>query len=561
MSPESLSRKELELELQEMRHSLQALEKCRKALEKRKQEYERLIETAPDAMVFVNRQGKIVLLNAQLEEMFGYGEGELIGADLEILIPERFREKHRHLMAQYFANPSTRPMGVIYEIYALRKDGREFPADISLSTLQLDNTLVAVASVRNITERKQIEEKLEHNYHTQKVTSTVLKIALEPIPLEEQLERILSCILTIPHLSLQSKGGICLVEEETGDLVMKAVHGFADTEEPPCLRVARGRCLCGKAVSTGKVIFSDCRDLDHEYRGVSFPHGHYCVPIIAEDRPLGLINVFVKEGHKRNESEENFLVSIANTLAGVIERRKAQQEKEMLQEQLMETEKQAALGRLTANMAHEIRNPLTAIGGFARRLRKNNENKGREKSYADIIVAEAERLEHILKKVLIISENTDHPKELVQINTLLDESLHRFEFLCHERAIAVSKAYAIGLPLVLIDQEHVREAFMNIIANAVESMSGGGTLRVTSSPETFRNKPYVKVTIEDSGGGIPEDMQQLIFEPFFSTKSPQQGTGLGLVLAKKVVEQQGGLIQLHSKAGEGTALTLLFPVR
>jgi len=559
MKKKSITREQLEQQLIDMRASLEDLEMCREALEKRKGEYQKLLETAPDAMVFVNRQGAIVLVNAQLEEIFGYGPGELVGRDLGCLIPERFRDKHHKLMTQYFEQPSSRPMGLIYEIYGLRKNGTDFPADISLSSLKMDDETVAVASVRDITERKQVEEKLEHNYHIQRVTSSVLKIALEPLTLDEQFDRILDLTLTIPHLALQSKGGICLVEEGTGDLVMKAVRGFGPAERPPCLRIAQGKCLCGKAVATGKVIFSNCLEEGHELEPLPFPHGHYCVPIVSGERTLGLVNVFVKEGHKRQEWEEEFLVAIANTLAGIIERHRANQEKTMLQEQLMQAEKMVALGRLTANVAHEIRNPLTAVGGFARRLHKSAHLESREKEYVAIIVAEVARLEKILNKVLLISKGLELAKEPHDIHTLLDEVLRLYEFLCKERSIIVSREYGIEHPDILIDREHVREAIMNVLANAIDSMSRGGKLLISTREEIVEGQSFVDVAIQDSGEGIPEEQLKMIFEPFFTTKGPQKGTGLGLVLAKKVVEEHGGFIRVKSKVGEGTTLNLLFP--
>jgi PAS domain S-box-containing protein len=560
MKRNSITREQLEQELAEMRVTMQALEKCRKALEKSKSEYQRLLETAPDAMVFINQQGTIVLVNAQLEAMFDFGPGELVGKDLGCLIPERFREKHRKMLARYFEKPSSRPMGLIFEIYGRRKNGSEFPADISLSSLKMDGETVAAASVRNITERKQFEEKLEHNYHIQRVTSAVLKIALEPLSLDEQLDRILDLTLTIPHLSLQSKGGICLVEEGSGDLVMKAVRGFSQSERPPCLRIAQGKCLCGKAAATGKVIFSDGMEEGHEFVPLPFPHGHYCIPIVSGERTLGLVNVFVKEGHKRNDSEEEFLVAIANTLVGIIERHRANQGKTMLQEQLMQAEKMVACGRLTANVAHEIRNPLTAVGGFARRLHKSVHLGSREKGYVDIIVAEVDRLEKILNSVLIISKGAEMAKEYHDIHALLDEVLRLYEFLCKERSIIVTRTYRIQKPDIFIDKEHVREAVMNVVVNAIDSMARGGRLMVSTCEETVAGRPFVDVAIQDSGEGIPEEQLKMIFEPFFTTKGPHKGTGLGLVLAKKVVEDHGGFIRVKSKAGEGTTLNLLFPV-
>ena len=560
MKRNPMTKKQLEQELADMRRSFQELEKCRAALEKSKEEYEKLFEAAPDAIVFVNRQGKIILVNAQLEEMFGYAPGELVGRELGVLIPERYRARHAKYVAHYFEKPGSRPMGVIFEIYGLRKAGVEFPADISLSCLQLDDETLTAASVRNITERKLIEKKLEHNYHIQRVTSEVLKIALEPLSLVEQLDRILDLALTIPHLALQSKGGICLIEEETGDLVMKAVRGFAPSEQPPCLRIAQGRCLCGQAVVTGKVIFSNCVEEGHEAgAGLPFPHGHYCIPIIAGAKTLGLINVFVKEGHKRKESEEEFLVAIANALAGIIERHRADEEKIRLQEQLMQAEKLAALGRLTANVAHEIRNPLTAVGGFARRLHKSVQPGGREKEYADIIVSEVDRLEKILNNVLLISRDAELDKGSHNIHDLLDEILRHYGALCRERSIEVSKSYGITLPDILIDREHAREAIMHVVGNAVDSMPGGGSLIVSTADETLDGRSFVDVGIQDSGGGIPEELQKMIFEPFFTTKGPQKGTGLGLAIAKKVMEDHGGFIRVRSTIGAGTMLHLLFP--
>jgi PAS domain S-box-containing protein len=560
MKRNTMTKKQLEQELADMQRSARELEKCRAALEKSKEEYEKLFAAAPDAIVFVNRQGRIVLVNAQLEEMFGYGPGELIGRDLGALIPARYRDRHAKYVAGYFEKPGSRPMGVIFEIYGLRKDGTEFPADISLSCLELDDETLTAASVRNITDRKLIEKKLEHNYHIQRVTSSVLKVALEPLSLEEQLDRILDLALTIPHLALQSKGGICLVEEETGDLVMKAVRGFGPREQPPCLRIAQGRCLCGKAVVTGKVIFSDCFEEGHEAgEGLPFPHGHYCIPIIAGTKTLGLINVFVKEGHKRKESEEEFLVAIANALAGVIARHRADEEKNRLQEQLMQAEKQAALGRLTANVAHEIRNPLTAVGGFARRLHKSVQPGSREGEYADIIVSEVERLEKILHNVLLISGDGELARVIHDIHDLLDEILRHYEPVCRERSITLSRSYGITLPELLIDREHAREAIMHVVANAVDSMPGGGRLLVSTADETVDGRSFVAVGVEDSGEGIPEEQQKMIFEPFFTTKGPQKGTGLGLAIAKKVMEDHGGLIRVKSRPGEGTTLHLLFP--
>ncbi len=181
------------------------------------------------------------------------------------------------------------------------------------------------------------------------------------------MERVLNLIFTIPGLALESKGAIYLVEDEPGILVLKAPRKDSFSGELPCERIAFGKCLCGAAASTCTTVFADCLDGRHEITAVNdFPHGHYCVPIVSGNETLGLINVFVREGHKRSIGEEEFLTNVAHTLAGVIRRSRTEREKDRLREQLAQSEKLSALGRITASVADEIRNPLTSVGGFAR---------------------------------------------------------------------------------------------------------------------------------------------------------------------------------------------------
>ncbi len=171
----------------------------------------------------------------------------------------------------------------------------------------------------------EIEEQLNRNYWIQKTISSVLKISLEPISLKEQVEKTLDLILSIPWLSLESKGCIFLADEDHPTLNLTAQRGLSEALLTSCAKVSFGHCLCGRAASTGKVVFADRLDKRHEtrYEGIH-EHGHYCIPIKVGKRLLGVINTYIHPGHKRDKIEVDFLKAIANTLASVIERKRAE---------------------------------------------------------------------------------------------------------------------------------------------------------------------------------------------------------------------------------------------
>ncbi|MBI5741740.1 MAG: PAS domain S-box protein [Nitrospirae bacterium] len=548
-------------ELEEMRRKVGEVNECETELLQAQKKYEKLLETAPDAMVFVNRDMKIVMANAQFEVMFGYARDEIAGKDLDVLIPGRFHEKHRRHVRGYFAAPRVRHMGEGYELYALRKNGEEFPVDISLSSLNVDSEIIATAAIRDITRRKQMEEQDDMNYHIQKVMNSMLKISLEPLPLHEQCRRILDLIILVPHLSMQSRGAIFIVDEDKpATLKMVAQRGLSEGERLLCESIPFGKCLCGEAALHAELIYADQVDDRHtiHFEGM-YPHGHYCVPIVSGGSTLGLINIFVREGHKRSGGEAEFLTSVATTLAGIIERKRTEEEKRGLQEQLLQAEKLAALGRFAANVAHEIRNPLTAIGGFARRLERKVAEGTKEKDYLSFIISEVNRLEGILKSVLVYSRDTGPNIEEYDIHEILDRVLNLNEEICREKSISVNKAYG-DVPRIPIDKEHAIEAVENIVLNAVDFMPGGGVLTVVTAEEIHEGRPYVCVKISDTGMGILPERLNLIFEPFYTTKVLEKGTGLGLSITRKIVESHGGFVEVKSAVDKGSTFTLCFPL-
>jgi signal transduction histidine kinase len=269
----------------------------------------------------------------------------------------------------------------------------------------------------------------------------------------------------------------------------------------------------------------------------------------------------MKDEKKTKKQLINELIEMRKVLAEQEKSKRGGQEVEgKLQKKLIEYEKLSALGRLTANVAHEIRNPITVIGGLTERLKKTIPPETKEKEYLDLISLEAKRLEEILKDVLVFSNKPFFLKEKQDINKIIEESLDAYEDACKSYSIKVHKCLG-NVTQVYLDKRLVKEAINNLISNAIDAMPDGGSLTVVTSEDFLSGKNYVTVKVTDTGAGISEENIGMIFEPFFTTKVSKKETGLGLPITKKIVEGHGGFIKVESSVGKGSTFSLFFPYR
>jgi len=201
--------------------------------------------------------------------------------------------------------------------------------DKSMEKLAFAQPIMRIFAQRIVAEleRMQINRDLERKHQIQRVLNELLSISLKPYHLEKMLDLILEHIISIPWLVFESKAAILLAENKADVLILKSFREFSKDAQISCAEIPFGKCLCGQAAQTKKIVFADYIDSRHEilYKNVS-PHGHYCVPILSSGKVYGVLNLYVKDGHQRKKEEEDLLISVANVLAGIIERKRAEDE-------------------------------------------------------------------------------------------------------------------------------------------------------------------------------------------------------------------------------------------
>ena len=250
-------------------------------------------------------------------------------------------------------------------------------------------------------------------------------------------------------------------------------------------------------------------------------------------------------------SSSSPIFNMKHELIGTVHVLRDISELKRLQERLVMTERMAALGEVAAKVAHEIRNPLISVGGFAKRLEKKL--SGNLKEYADIITKEVGRLEGILNEILGFVKEIRIVKETVTSERLIDDIISLVQSDIEERRIMIVRESEGPIPLY-VDPGRIKEALLNILTNAVQAIGNNGTISIKTY--VYDNAAVIEIT--DTGGGISDDDMPFIFDPFFTTK--KVGTGLGLSITHRIIEEHKGRIEVKSAPGTGTTFRLFLPV-
>jgi len=610
--------------------------KVRMALRESEAKFRSVMESAIDAIISGDAEGRIRSWNSAATALFGHTEAEVLGKPIEVIIPERFRKPHREGMRRVSSGGPSHVIGKTVELAAVRKDGTEFPVELSLATWFLDEVRYYTGIIRDISERKQAEQKFR----------SVTESAIDAIISADHEGRIISwnkAATSILGYTEEEAVGECLeliIPERFHEAHRMGMARFTETGEAHVIGSTvelAARTKGGVEVpielslSTWKV-----RD-ERYYTGILRDIGERK----AAEEALRLSEQVLRERTLELKSKNEVL---EETLRQLNE----------MHEHIIIQEKMASLGRLSAGMAHELNNPAAvAQRGAARLQTMFSRWRDTQLRMAELHLDDG-LLQHVLDLDQVASDRAQKPAELSALDrsdleTELDEWIHdlgiepsgetapalvslgydrasletlserftpaqlavvlewlslKFEIyslvdeinvganrivdlvkalktythmdqapvqsvnlhegldntltILHNKikdGVTLEKEYAADLPVIEAYASELKQVWTNLIDNAVDAMGGKGKLILRTRWED----PWVVVEIEDNGPGIPEEDQSLIFDPFFTTKPPGEGTGLGLNISRNlVVKKHRGEISVSSRPGR-TCFTVRLP--
>ena len=529
-----------------------------------------LFAAYPDALIVADAAGRVVLANPSAAALFGYAVDELVGLEVEQLVPDQVRPQHAAYRAAFAREPRARPMGKQTELVARRKDGSEVVVEIALSPLQDHGLPLVVAAVRDIGAYPRMKQALQRAHYNEHLAQ-LGRLAVDTRDPQVLLDHV--PVRAVAALNVDM-AVVYLLEKDQRELRVASAVGSLAGERPGDTVVHRPDSSLGFVLSEGRSI--NAPDYRRETR-FSVPQAYLeegltsalAVPLSDRGRTVGVLAVRSREQRDFGADEVRFLESLGNLLASSLQR--VQSEEDLSHAQRLES-----VGQLTGGIAHDFNNLLTVIQGNLQVLEELPALAG--DAHGEQLVGAATRAARrgaeLTNKLLAFSRRQVLQPSALDVGGMLHSLADMLRRTLDQR-IAIDVEIGSPCPAVLADPGQLEASLLNIAINARDAMPNGGSLRFQA--EAFTGLPagieasadpldqpglgFVAISIADSGVGMSEEVKERAFEPFFTTKAPGRGTGLGLSTVYGFVKQSRGALRVDSEPGAGTTLTLYLPAQ
>ena len=471
-------------------------------LEQSEQRYFALFDRASIAIFIADSESyKLIQVNKMAEELIGQSSKHLLQHSIFELCSQRTLK----YLTQALEKIATEGQASFENVLLKRADGRFFPTDISGSHFTIDGTKVIQFFVRDTSEKIKMQRQL-------------LLSRQRLVSVFDGITDLISVQDNEFNLKMNNKKYSEFTGKSTSELLEKKCYHVLFNRKEPCVG-----CPAMETYQTGQ---SKVVELFHKGRTFN-------------------ISTFAMSGL---DGHPDFIVEYIKDIT----------DQKEIEKQLLKSEKLATLGLLSSGIAHEIRNPLNIIETARYSIADTLEDKSADiDKKLEIIKKNVRRASIIINNLLHFSKHSTLEREKIDIEALIDTTTSLVQKEIEIRHIKVEKAYS-GVPMVIFSLDSLKQVFLNVIYNAVQAMSNGGTLKIATS--LLKESKSVVVEFTDTGVGISEENIKHIFTPFFSTKPAGEGTGLGLYLSYSILKREGADISAKSEQGVGTTFFITLPV-
>jgi len=522
-----------------------------------------LFEKAPEGIFISTPEGHFLDFNDAFMRIVGYeSREELLSADIiqHFYVNAADRQRLKRLLHEYGEVSD-------FEFQFRRHDGEIRTARESSFATRDDHGVITAYQgfVLDITEHKQAEMDIRRRNRELLALNAIAELLTQCSTLEEGLN---DALMRVTELSAVDAAAVYFLDESTRTLRRAASVGYASALVRRSGPIEVSAALLNQIRQVRVTILSGTAPaLPEEFREIHRQEGIQVSQVVVlwtKDRIMGVLIVGCREMRAFSTGELNLLSAIGNQIAATIDKsllldktREAYETLRRTQEQLLQSEKMAAVGQLISGVAHELNNPLTAILGYSQLLKTEKVSEARGRGYLEKLHKQAQRTHHIVQNLLSFARQHKPERAPVQLNQILEDTLVLREYDMKLNNIVVHRHFDSQLPLTGGDFHQLQQVFLNILNNAVDAiLEMGGPGEIWISTQAVGNRLRVELT--DSGPGVHNPHR--IFDPFYTTKPVGKGTGLGLSICYGIVKEHGGEIQVRNSPPRGATFTITLPL-